>query len=695
MSDWFTSKLKAAETILQKIDKQAAESLGKNESPRSDDVNDSTPAKLGGSVSLKDQLKKKTQDSYDYGVRLSTDSNSSKVSNRDGSNDIASTSSSPSRKSAVNDGDWTELLGPPNEITSHSVANRSNGASRTQAGKSNYRRPGSVSSNSLASEQKRNQKSNSNKVPRSSLRSNLRDGKLNGKQTDGDGPYLSDSAGINLKADSGNDGKILEQQASDQEEIRRKFMQQGIDEENVEDGWQLNLKQADDFSEPVVNNGSAEIVSAKGVTDAQSKSSGTLDGDNNVLKGSEGRGDKSNVVKKENISRGIKKFPSNNDVGSMSETESGSSSDSDSEDERRRREERRRRREKILAEKAAAKAVEAIRERENMVARLEGEKQSLEKIIEERAKQQAEEASELQNITIETMEAVEQEKQKHNNTRMEARARLAKLETANADLARSLAAAQWNLEIEVKRVAELRQQIELKEVAHEEMKRRISSTHHTGTSLKQLAAAKGVEVERELLEAEYAFISDKLRNLQEKAQSLEANIEVTRKEMEEPTEVEIELKRRLGQLTDHLIQKQAQVESLSSEKATLVFRIEAVSRLLEENKTATSMNEFSSIPLGDVESGIWDPFDSKPRHRLQDKIRSGREHIGSLVQQLDAIFLAGAVFLRRNPTAKIWAIVYLVCLHLWVIYILASHSAPSNESGAVISLENLSNSSNI
>jgi hypothetical protein len=34
---------------------------------------------------------------------------------------------------------------------------------------------------------------------------------------------------------------------------------------------------------------------------------------------------------------------------------------------------------------------------------------------------------------------------------------------------------------------------------------------------------------------------------------------MTRKEMEDPTEVEIELKRRLGQLTDHLIQKQAQV----------------------------------------------------------------------------------------------------------------------------------------
>lgn len=43
------------------------------------------------------------------------------------------------------------------------------------------------------------------------------------------------------------------------------------------------------------------------------------------------------------------------------------------------------------------------------------------------------------------------------------------------------------------------------------------------------------------------------------AKTLEMSIEMTRKEIEDPTEVEVELKRRLSQLTDHLIQKQAQV----------------------------------------------------------------------------------------------------------------------------------------
>lgn len=143
--------------------------------------------------------------------------------------------------------------------------------------------------------------------------------------------------------------------------------------------------------------------------------------------------------------------------GSDSETDSLSSSDSESE---RQKEERR---EQINAEKAA----EAIRARENIVAMLEGEKLSLLKMLEERKKQQEMEASELQINMMEKIEAAELEKQRHNSTRMEALARLAALESKNAELARCLATTQWNLEKEVSRVAEFQQQLEFKKLAQE------------------------------------------------------------------------------------------------------------------------------------------------------------------------------------------------------------------------------------
>lgn len=112
--------------------------------------------------------------------------------------------------------------------------------------------------------------------------------------------------------------------------------------------------------------------------------------------------------------------------------------------------------------------------------------------------------------------------------------------------------------------------------------------------------------------------------------------------------------------------------------------------MLDDSK---SMN-MSHASSSDLESGTWDLSESK----LNEKIRTGKKQLGSMVKQLDAIFVAGAIFLRRNPTAKIWSLVYLVCLHFWVMYIiLMSHSHPSDEgrSGAVISLENINSTAGI
>ena len=117
-----------------------------------------------------------------------------------------------------------------------------------------------------------------------------------------------------------------------------------------------------------------------------------------------------------------------------------------------------------------------------------------------------------------------------------------------------------------------------------------------------------------------------------------------------------------------------------------------MSRLLDENMTALGAANASSSM--DLESGIWELSNSK----LQERYRSGKKQLGSLLRQLDHIFVVGALFLRRNPTAKLWGSIYVICLHLWVFYIFMSHSGgASNEgrSGAVISLENINNTGGV
>jgi len=123
-----------------------------------------------------------------------------------------------------------------------------------------------------------------------------------------------------------------------------------------------------------------------------------------------------------------------------------------------------------------------------------------------------------------------------------------------------------------------------------------------------------------------------------------------------------------------------------------------VSRLLDENTSAsgaTNMNHASSS--SDLESGLWELSNSKLKPMLKARIHSGKRQLGSLLQQLDHIFVTGALFLKRNASAKWWALMYLVCLHFWVFYILSSHTSPSNvgRSGAQISLENINNTGGV
>ncbi|AAF78387.1 T10O22.16 [Arabidopsis thaliana] len=633
MANWISSKLKAAETILQQLDQQAADSLRKDEkSETHDEVFETSPKSGSSPVSLKDQLRKKTYEGSDSGSGSQRNSTEQKPSYLSSSKKVRKPDQSHERTSApsqsltqdntkLTDNDWTELLSTPNQRTSTSTSRSPGGTSAIRGLKKDGKRHGNLGKNPLVSDGKKSSSSNvvnsrgrpqkqTNKEPSDKEVSSPSDADMKNRNAPRD-IFVNSTHKESEKDVSGKTPPLDDSRRSANETLPRETSpsvgKRDGRESRRSSVWGKQVR---------------EEVSQSNVSDGLTRKESSLSSDE-----------------------------------SESDYESDSSTDSERE---RQREERRRRRERVFAEKVATKAVAVIKERENMVARLEGEKLSLEKIVEERAKQQAQEAAELQTNMMETLEAADLEKQKHNNTRMEVLTRLAGLEAENAELTRSLAAGQKKLETQIDQVAVLKQQVELKE-----------------STLEGIDTSRGDKFEHQMLEAEISLLTDKIGRLQDKATKLEADIEMMRKELEEPTEVEIELKRRLNQLTDHLIQKQSQ----------------AVSRLIEENK-GMSATEASSQ---DLEAGDWELSGSKFKPAFQDKIRSGKKHLGWLVMQLNAIFISGTVFLRRNPTAKIWAVVYLVCLHLWVLYILLSHSDASSSgelrSGAVISLENFSNSS--
>ncbi|KAK4414198.1 Golgin candidate 2 [Sesamum alatum] len=697
MAHWISSKLKAAETLLQQIDQQAAESLRKNEKLLSDDqLGDGNSARtLETKPLLKDQLKKKgpenvvtqgTVHSDKHNLNVMSRSNSD-VKRDDEAQGSLNVSSKSNRGSGLTDSDWTELLSVPDKKGASGGASLSRSNSRV-SGVRALKKDGMKVGNSgpglnLSVVNGKSEKVGTDGVLKRSGKSNVGLEHNTSPDSDEKSSNVGDATPSTSSIQSPSSGGELDQRDSNSSivigntNVTNIGRTEGVND--IENGEKQNpVDNSDNSSLMMPISHERELDMKVGLNDIE-----------RLKRGMSGRNESTMNSQTSIVMKKVSSLPGHGE--SNSETDGSSSSDSESE---REREERRKRRQQILAEKAARKAVEAIKERENLVARLEGEKQSLEKILEERAKQQVQEASELQTTMMETMEAVELEKQKHNDTRMEALARLAKLESVNAELARSLAHVQKNLEVEVDRIAELRLQIQMKEASHEELKRKISSAHQNGG---QLRASKGVEFEREMLEAEYSFITDKVRRVQYQAKTLETSIETTRREIEDPTEVEIELKQRLSQLTDHLIQKQAQVEALTSEKALLLLKIEGVSRLLDENRSIIDSADFPGTSMNNPESGVWKLSNSKLRPLLKERMQSGQQHLGSLVRQLDSIFWTGAVFLRRNSTARTWSLVYLVCLHLWVIYILMSHSPASGDgrSGAVVSLENINNTGGV
>lgn len=371
------------------IDQQAAESLKKGERPPAVDNLEAT-GKTGDILPLKDQLKKKNQVDNDYRGKLRSDLSLNVSRNQDNVISASSKPSPTSKSPTLTDSDWTELLGTPNQ-PSTSAASRSNGASSIRGAKRDSRRPSNAGSNMSVLDFKKTQTTNKSNKSVGETK------KLNRKASDVEESNISVSLGTNSRVDLKNDKNVTH---SEGRELDKKEAGAGgnilVEAKNVEKkdiGGNFDYKgfSSEDSVLALRNGLSSETVPD---TDQAKRDTNTIvkDAQSHRESGASGK-HKSDEVSHSSISDDVRKEwtgSSTSDVSSGSDSDSGSASDSENE---REREEIKRRRQKILAEKAAAKAMHAIKEQEDLVARLEGEKQSLEKILEYRARKQAEEVN--------------------------------------------------------------------------------------------------------------------------------------------------------------------------------------------------------------------------------------------------------------------------------------------------------------
>ncbi|XP_066468281.1 golgin subfamily A member 5 [Tiliqua scincoides] len=205
------------------------------------------------------------------------------------------------------------------------------------------------------------------------------------------------------------------------------------------------------------------------------------------------------------------------------------------------------------------------------------------------------------------------------------------------------------------------------------------ATHRTA---KQEAEA---ELERQKQELRYTeeelyrtknTLQSRISDREEEIQKLRNQL--TNKKLSSSSQLELE--NRLHQLTETLIQKQTMLESLSTEKNSLVYQLE---RLEQQLKTiqGTSANG-PSINMAGIDNGEGARMRNVPV--LFSDIGNVAGMYGKVrkaASSIDQFSIRLGIFLRRYPIARVFVIIYMALLHLWVMVVLLTYTPEMHPDG--------------
>uniref|UniRef100_A0A3P8RFS3 Golgin subfamily A member 5 n=1 Tax=Astatotilapia calliptera TaxID=8154 RepID=A0A3P8RFS3_ASTCA len=132
-----------------------------------------------------------------------------------------------------------------------------------------------------------------------------------------------------------------------------------------------------------------------------------------------------------------------------------------------------------------------------------------------------------------------------------------------------------------------------------------------------------------------------------------------------------ELENRLHQLTETLIQKQTMVEALGTEKNSLVFQLERLEQQLKNTQGGQSggpaINMSGLEGAGARQRNTPVLFSDQDSPGVYGKVRKAASTI-------DRFSIRLGIFLRRYPMARVFVILYMAVLHLWVMIVLLTYT---------------------
>ncbi|NXA78812.1 GOGA5 protein, partial [Thryothorus ludovicianus] len=187
------------------------------------------------------------------------------------------------------------------------------------------------------------------------------------------------------------------------------------------------------------------------------------------------------------------------------------------------------------------------------------------------------------------------------------------------------------------------------------------------------------ELERQKQELHYAeeelyrtknTLQSRIKDREEEIQKLRNQL--TNKTLSSSSQTELE--NRLHQLTETLIQKQTMLESLSTEKNSLVYQLERLEQQLKAIQ-GTSANG-PSINMAGIDGAEGARLRSVPV-LFGDAESSAAGMYGRVrkaASTIDQFSIRLGIFLRRYPIARVFVIIYMALLHLWVMIVLLTYT---------------------
>ncbi|XP_056152451.1 golgin subfamily A member 5 isoform X2 [Lampris incognitus] len=194
----------------------------------------------------------------------------------------------------------------------------------------------------------------------------------------------------------------------------------------------------------------------------------------------------------------------------------------------------------------------------------------------------------------------------------------------------------------------------------------------------QYKAKQEVEAEVERYKQELQYIEEEQRRtkttLQSRIKDREDEIQKLRNQLTNKTlssSSQVELESRLHQLTETLIQKQTMLEALGTEKSSLVFQMERLEQQMKSTQggqcVGPAINMSSLEGPGARQRNMPVLFNDQDSPGVYGKVRKAASTI-------DRFSIRLGIFLRRYPMARIFVILYIALLHLWVMVVLLTYT---------------------